>query len=64
MMRVFLTGASGAIGRRLAAARKSLSDDISVGRRVRRRRTASSCRSTTISSSLRSFDRTRQAASC
>ena len=37
--------------------------NVNVGRRIHRRRMASSCRSTTISSSLKSFDRTRRTAS-
>ena len=48
----------------LAAARKSRSVHVIAGRRLRRWRTASSCRSTMISSSLNSFDRKRKAASC
>jgi len=38
--------------------------DPEVSRGVRRRRTPSSCRSTTISRSLNSFDRKRRTASC
>ncbi len=49
---------------RLAAARQSRSVHDIAGRRVRRRRMASSCRSTTISKSLNWFDRTRRTASC
>jgi RNA polymerase sigma factor (sigma-70 family) len=53
---------SRARNRRLAAARKSRSTVVHTGRVRARRRTASSWRSTTISSSLKSFDRTRKAA--
>src|SRR5262249_49290382 len=47
---------------RLAAARNTRSDSCSSGRASWRRRTASSCRSTTISSSLNSRERRRSAA--
>jgi hypothetical protein len=47
---------------RLAAARKSRSIVVSAGRLRCRCRMATSCRRTTISSSLKSFDRTRKAA--
>jgi hypothetical protein len=44
---------------RLAAARRTRSADDNLGRSACRRRTASSCRSTTISSSLKSSERGR-----
>jgi hypothetical protein len=49
---------------RLAAARKTRSVIVSCGRLIWRRSTESSCRSTTISSSLKSCERERRKRSC
>src|SRR5690349_4146300 len=49
---------------RLAAAKNARSAELSWGRSTCRRRTVSSCRSTTISSSLNSLERGRRSTSC
>jgi hypothetical protein len=49
---------------RLAVAKNARSAIVSGGRRVRRRKMANSCRSTTISSSLNSRERNRRTISC